>query len=257
MSSLLSARVASSRYGAIEAIRDVDIAVGEGEIVAVLGANGAGKTTLLRTISGILVRSSATITLGGRDITKVSAPKRVQAGLVHVPEGRRVFRDLTVAENLKVAAVAKRLSTDDAIAGRNQVCDLFPILRERWDQLAASLSGGEQQMLAIGRGLISRPRVLMVDEASLGLAPLLVEEVLAALGRLRSQGLAILLVEQNARAALEIADRAYILERGTLSLSGSTDVLLRDDRVASIYLGGSAETASEVDESEGERACAT
>lgn len=236
--SLLSTVIKTSRYGQIEALRDVVIDVNQGEIVAVLGGNGAGKTTLLRTISGVLVKSKGTITLQGEEISKQSAARRVRSGVVHVPEGRRVFGDLSVAENLKVAAIAQKLSTDEALAGRDQACSLFPILKERWNQSGASLSGGEQQMLAIGRALVSRPRVLMVDEASLGLAPLLVEEVLAALSRLSEEGLAILLVEQNARAALEIAARAYVLERGTVALSGNPDELKSDDRIASLYLGG-------------------
>jgi branched-chain amino acid transport system ATP-binding protein len=239
LTTLLSVAIDSSRYGQVEALRDVAIEVNEGEIVAVLGGNGAGKTTLLRTISGVLVKGEATIKLEGQDVSKLRAPARVHAGLVHVPEGRRPFRDLTVAENLKVAAFAQKLPTDEADAGREKVCTLFPILKERWDQKAASLSGGEQQMLAIGRGLLSRPRVLMVDEASLGLAPIMVSEVLGALSRLRDEGLAILLVEQNATAALDIAARAYILERGTVALSASAAALKNDERVASAYLGGS------------------
>ncbi len=238
MSAVLRAAVAGSRYGAVEVLRDVTIEIGEGEIVAVLGGNGAGKTTLLRTISGVLVRAQAEISLAGRDISRLPAPQRVRAGVVHVPEGRRVFADLSVLENLEVAAHAQRLPTEVRKAGLEQVFGLFPVLRERRHQRATSLSGGEQQMLAIGRGLMSRPRVLMVDEASLGLAPTTAEEMFEALSRLGGQGLAILLVEQNARASLEIAGRAYVLERGTVRLSGDAAALLHDDRVASTYLGG-------------------
>jgi branched-chain amino acid transport system ATP-binding protein len=237
----MCADITWSRYGPVEVLRDVAVAVDEGEIVAVLGGNGAGKTTLLRTISGVLVRTDAQIVLDGTDISKLSAPKRVRAGVVHVPEGRRVFGDLTVLENLEVAAVAKRLGAEDTRSAFDSVFELFPILAERRSQRAASLSGGQQQMLAISRGLMSRPRVLMVDEASLGLAPTTIEEVFGALSRLRDEGLAILLVEQNARASLEIASRAYVLERGTVALSGKASALLTDDRVTATYLGGHVE----------------
>ena len=216
----LRAAVASSRYGAVEVLHDVTVEVGEGEIVAVLGANGAGKTTLLRTISGVLVRSTAEITLDGRDISRLSAPARVRAGVVHVPEGRRVFPDLTVQENLEVPAFARRAADADRRGCFDQVFDLFPLLAERRGQRAASLSGGQQQMLAIGRALMSAPRLLMVDEASLGLAPATTDMVFEALARLGADGLSILLVEQNARASLEIAARAYVLERGAVRLVG-------------------------------------
>ena len=234
----LRAAVASSRYGAVDVLHDVDVEVGEGEIVAVLGANGAGKTTLLRTISGVLVRARAEISVDGHDISRLSAPARVKAGVVHVPEGRRVFPDLTVAENLEVPASARRATDADRRACFERVFGIFPLLAERRSQKAASLSGGQQQMLAIGRGLMSDPRVLMVDEASLGLAPATTEEMFAALSRLGKDGLAILLVEQNARASLEIAARAYVLERGCVRLSGLAADLLHDDRVTSTYLGG-------------------
>ena len=245
MSVLLRAAVASSRYGAVEVLRDVTVEVGEGEIVAVLGANGAGKTTLLRTISGVLVRANAEISLDGRDISRLSAAERVRAGVVHVPEGRRVFPDLTVMENLEVPAVARRAGREDLRSGLDRVFALFPILAERRGQRAASLSGGQQQMLALGRGLMSAPKVLMVDEASLGLAPATTDEMFAALSRLGAEGLAVLLVEQNARASLEIAPRAYVLERGAVRLAGKAGDLLDDERVASTYLGGHLATADE------------
>jgi branched-chain amino acid transport system ATP-binding protein len=238
VSTLLRAVITSSRYGTVEVLRDVGITVGEGEIVTVLGGNGAGKTTTLRTISGVMVRAEAEITLDGQDISRLAASRRVQAGVVHVPEGRRVFADLNVLENLQVAAHARRLGTDEMRTALENVYELFPILAERRDQRAASLSGGQQQMLAIARGLMSRPRVLMVDEASLGLAPTTIEEVFEALARLGAQGLAVLLVEQNAKASLEIAARAYVLERGTVGISGDAAALARDDRVAATYLGG-------------------
>ena len=245
MTPRLEARITWSRYGAVEVLHSVDVEVGEGEIVAVLGANGAGKTTLLRTISGVLVRAEAEIRLDGEDVTRLSAPQRVRAGIVHVPEGRRVFTDLSVRENLEVAARGTRCSTAEEREVLEEVFALFPILEQRAKQRATSLSGGEQQMLAIGRGLMSRPKVLMVDEASLGLAPAITQEVFDTLARLGSSGLAVLLVEQNARASLDIARRAYILERGTVSLSGEAADLLHDDRVAATYLGGHLATSDE------------
>jgi branched-chain amino acid transport system ATP-binding protein len=237
----LRAAVEASRYGAVEVLRDVTVEVGEGEIVAVLGANGAGKTSLLRTISGVLVQSRAEIVLDGRDISRLAAPARVRAGVVHVPEGRRVFVDLTVLENLEVPAFARRAGDVERREGLERVFDLFPVLAERRAQRASALSGGEQQMLAIGRGLMSAPRLLMVDEASLGLAPATTDLMFAALARLGAEGLSVLLVEQNARASLEIAARAYVLERGSLRLSGTADDLLHDERVTSTYLGGHVE----------------
>jgi len=234
----LQATVTSSRYGAVDVLHDVSVEVGAGEIVAVLGANGAGKTTLLRTISGVLVKADAEITLDGEDITRLSAAARVRAGVVHVPEGRRVFPDLTVEENLQVPAFARKAPTADRQACFERAFDLFPLLAERRTQRASSLSGGQQQMLAIGRALMSAPRLLMVDEASLGLAPTTTELMFEALARLGADGLSILLVEQNARASLEIAARAYVLERGRLRLEGTAADLLTDERVASTYLGG-------------------
>jgi len=235
---LLRAAVTSSRYGSVHVLHDVTVEVGEGEIVAVLGSNGAGKTTLLRTISGVLVRAQAEIILDGHDLSRASTAARVRAGVIHVPEGRRVFADLTVNENLEVPAFARRAAPQDLRSCLDQVFDLFPILAERRNQRAASLSGGQQQMLAVARGLMSAPRVLMVDEASLGLAPATTDEMFAALARLGAGGLSVLLVEQNARASLEIATRAYVLEHGGVRLAGTAAELLHDDRVAATYLGG-------------------
>ncbi len=234
----LRAAVASSRYGSVEVLHDVTVEVGPGEIVAVLGANGAGKTTLLRTISGVLVKAGAEIILDGEDISRLPAAARVRAGVVHVPEGRRVFPDLSVLENLEVPAFARRAGDADRRECLDRVYELFPLLADRRAQRASSLSGGQQQMLAIGRGLMSAPKVLMVDEASLGLAPATTEEVFEALARLGAGGLSVLLVEQNARASLGIAARAYVLERGGVRLSGTAADLLHDERVASTYLGG-------------------
>jgi branched-chain amino acid transport system ATP-binding protein len=235
---LLDVQIAASGYGGVHVLRDVDVSVGEGEVVAVLGGNGAGKTTLLRTISGVLVRAQAKVSLAGHDISRVSPPARVAAGVVHVPEGRRVFGDLTVLENLLVPVYARHRRRGGNEADLEHAFTLFPILRERRNQRAASLSGGQQQMLAIARGLLARPRLLMVDEASLGLAPTAVEEVFDALRVLRDEGLAILLVEQNVRSSLELADRAYVLEHGTVAFDGPGRELLDDERVAASYLGG-------------------
>jgi branched-chain amino acid transport system ATP-binding protein len=240
----LRAAVASSRYGSVEVLHDVTVEVGVGEIVAVIGANGAGKTTLLRTISGVLVKAKAELTLDGEDISRLTAPARVRTGVVHVPEGRRVFPDLSVQENLEVPAFARKAAAADRQACFDRVFDLFPLLAERRGQRASSLSGGQQQMLAIGRALMSAPRLLMVDEASLGLAPTTTEMVFEALARLGADGLSILLVEQNARASLEIAARAYVLERGSLRLSGTAADLLHDERVTSMYLGGHLDEVS-------------
>ena len=242
MTALLTVSVASSGYGRVQVLHDVEVAVGDGEIVAVLGANGAGKSTLLRTISGVLVTAVASVSLGGRELGGVAAARRAAAGLVHVPEGRRVFAGLTVTENLVVPAHARRVGADELQRRLDRVIELFPVLGERAGQRAGSLSGGQQQMLAIGRGLMGQPRVLMIDEASLGLAPTVIEALFDVIARLRDDGLAILLVEQNVRSSLEIADRAYVLERGTVALAGPAADLVRDERVQATYLGGALET---------------
>jgi branched-chain amino acid transport system ATP-binding protein len=218
-------------------LQNVQIEVAEREVVAVLGSNGVGKTTLLRTLSGVLVRGRAEVNLGGRDLSRAAAHVRVRAGMVHVPEGRRVFRDLTVEENLRVAGFARRSPAGALADDLERVREMFPRLRERWRQLAGSLSGGEQQMLAIGRGLMSRPRLLMIDEASLGLAPALISELFDALGRLRDEGLTILVVEQNVQESLRLADRAYVLAQGGIAVAGTAAELLDDEKVAATYLG--------------------
>ena len=233
----LRATVESSRYGAVEVLRDIDVEVGEGEIVAVLGANGAGKTTLLRTLSGVLVQARAQITVDGHDISRLRAPARVRAGVVHVPEGRRVFVDLTVLENLEVPAFARRAADADRRAGLERVFDLFPRLAERRGQRASALSGGEQQMLAIGRAMMSRPRLLMLDEPSMGLSPIMMNLIFTTLAELKAQGTTILLVEQNAQAALALADRAYVIETGSVVLEGSAAELSASEQVRKAYLG--------------------
>jgi branched-chain amino acid transport system ATP-binding protein len=238
MTPVLRVVVHETRYGRGGVIlHDVFVEVAEQEIVAVLGSNGVGKTTLLRTLSGVLVKARAEVVLDGRDLSRAPAHERVKAGMVHVPEGRRVFRDLTVEENLRVAGYARRTPQGELPADLDKVFEMFPRLRERRGQQAGALSGGEQQMLAIGRGLMSRPRLLMIDEASLGLAPALITQMFQALALLRSEGLAILLVEQNVRESLQLADRAYVLAQGAVAVSGTSADLLEDEQVASSYLG--------------------
>jgi branched-chain amino acid transport system ATP-binding protein len=228
------------RYGKIQALRGVSLYAEEGEIVTVIGANGAGKTTTLNSISGLVRLSSGTVTLDGRPIQGVPAHRRVEMGICHVPEGRHVFPAMTVEENLQLGgfSLGKR--------GRNRhQADLaaafqrFPLLEQRARQIAGTLSGGEQQMLAIGRGLMGHPRVLLMDEPSLGLAPRAVLSMFDALKDIRSQGITIVLVEQNAYQALRIADRAYILEAGEITRTGSADSLMSDEEVKHAYLGGS------------------
>jgi branched-chain amino acid transport system ATP-binding protein len=234
----LRAAVTSSRYGPVEVLQDLTVEVGEGEIVAVLGANGAGKTTLLRTISGVLVRSTAEIALDGEDITRLSAAARVRAGIVHVPEGRRVFPDLTVQENLEVPAFARRADAADRQASFDRVFDLFPLLAERRGQRASGLSGGQQQMLAIGRALMSDPRLLLVDEASLGLSPVMTETAFDLIAQANKEaGVTVLIVEQNV-LALDLAHRAYVLERGqVVDVAEGAAVRTMQGRLRHAYLG--------------------
>ena len=222
-------------YGAIEVLRGVDLAVAAGEIVALLGSNGAGKSTLNNNISGLYRPFGGTIRFDGHDISGVPSMRIVEAGLVQVPEGRRVFPNLSVRENLELGSYRRGRAT----RARNleHVLSVFPRLKERLVQTAGTLSGGEQQMLAIGRGLMGEPRLLILDEPSLGLSPLLVEEMFALIGRLNRDGLAILLVEQNVVQSLAIAHRAYVLENGRIELEGSGAALLSNDRVRQAYLG--------------------
>ncbi|WP_076999412.1 ABC transporter ATP-binding protein [Variovorax sp. KK3] len=220
-------------YGRIEALRGVDLELQAGQLVALVGANGAGKTTLLRTISGLIQARGGRVELLGQDITQLAAEKRVRAGLAQVLEGRQVFGPLSVLDNLRLGGY-----THKPDPGRiEEMFNLFPILRTKKDQGAWQLSGGQQQMLAMARALMSRPKVLLLDEPSMGLAPLLVKEVFQVIERLKKSGVPILLVEQNARAALAIADHAYVLETGQVSLSGPAAELAADERVRSAYLG--------------------
>ena len=223
-------------YGGIRALKGVSLSVDEGQIVTLIGANGAGKSTTLRAISGLQKVQSGSILYGGEELTSLPAKEIVRRGIIHEPEGRRVFPDMTVAENLKIGAF---LRTDKAAIAQDMdyVYSLFPRLKERSWQLAGTLSGGEQQMLAVGRALMSRPKVLMMDEPSLGLAPLIVKDIFSIIRRVNQDGITVLLIEQNANAALRIADYGYVLETGTIALSGTGDELLKNESVREAYLG--------------------
>ncbi|SMF45647.1 amino acid/amide ABC transporter ATP-binding protein 2, HAAT family [Tistlia consotensis] len=225
------------RYGAVTALRGVSLEVAEGEVVALLGANGAGKTTMLRTISGLVRPRAGRISLFGRRIDQLRPPRIVALGIAHSPEGRRLFGSLTVAENLRLGSVSRK--DREAVAGdREKIFTLFPVLRERRNQQAGTLSGGEQQMLALGRALMARPRLLLLDEPSLGIAPLLVQQIFATLGELKAMGVTMLLVEQNIGVALALADRAYVLRTGQVALAGAArDLKEQYEEVAAAYLG--------------------
>ena len=223
-------------YGSIHAIKGVSFEVNQGEIVTLIGANGAGKSTTLNTISGLLRSSSGSVTFLDEDLGKVPAHKIVSKGLALVPEGRRVFLQMTVQENLEMGAYTLGAKTGDE--DLEKVFTQFPRLKERRRQVAGTLSGGEQQMLAMGRALMSQPKLMMLDEPSMGLAPILVDQVFDIIKELHSAGTTILLVEQNARKALQIADRAYVLETGSITLSGTGAELAKSDEVRKAYLGG-------------------
>ena len=225
------------RYGTIPALRGVDLHVDEGEIVALLGANGAGKTTTLRTISGLVHPDRGVVRFAGRAISLLPPHEVVALGIGHVPEGRRIFPRLSVMENLEMGAYRRRGKLTDDLA---RVFALFPILEKRVRQDGGTLSGGEQQMLAIGRALMSRPRLLLLDEPSMGLAPLIVEAIFDIIEQIRSSGATILLVEQNAAQALELADRGYVLENGSIVMTDRAATLLDDDRIRRAYLGAGA-----------------
>ena len=222
-------------YGAIHAIKGVSFEVNEGEIVALIGANGAGKSTILKTVSGLMHPRSGSITFMGENISHADAYKLVRQGLAHVPEGRRIFLQMSVQENLDMGAFTqKNVSKEDL----EKVFDLFPRLKERRYQVAGTLSGGEQQMLAMSRALMSHPKLMMLDEPSMGLAPILVDQIFSIIKDLHKAGTTILLVEQNASKALQIADRAYVLETGNITLSGTGAELASSDEVRKAYLGG-------------------
>ena len=232
---MLEVRDLAAGYGALTVLRGVSIDVAEREIVAVLGANGAGKTTLNRALSGTIPVRAGTIRFAGQDITGADHAAIVRAGLIHVPEGRRVFPNLSVRDNLLLGAFARGKA--ERTRTLDEVLTIFPRLRERLRQHAGLMSGGEQQMVAIGRGLMARPKLLILDEPSLGLSPLLVEDLFALIGRLHARGLSILLVEQNVVQSLAIAGPAYVMEHGAVALSGSAAELARDPRLRAAYLG--------------------
>jgi len=223
-------------YGRVEALHGISLRVDTGEVVALIGSNGAGKTTTLRTISGLIRTTRGSIRLGDKPVTDVGAARRVEMGLCQAPEGRRLFPRMTVLDNLSLGAYTRR-DADRVRADLERVYVLFPRLQERSKQIAGTLSGGEQQMLAIGRAMMSRPKVLMLEEPSLGLAPMLVDTIFSVIAEINSQGTPILLVEQNAQKALEIADRAYVLETGSIVMQGPGKELLQSEEVTRAYLG--------------------
>ncbi|WBW50512.1 ABC transporter ATP-binding protein [Peptoniphilus equinus] len=233
--SLLEVSNLSVYYGHIHAIKTVSLVVEEGEIVSLIGANGAGKTTTLQTISGIVPSSSGHITFNGMDITAMRAHTIVQKGISQVPEGRRVFKQMSVEDNLKLGAFTKRTLNEKDL---QFIYSIFPVLEERKRQDAGTLSGGEQQMLAMGRAMMARPKLLLLDEPSMGLSPLFVKEIFATINKLHEWGTTILLVEQNAKMALEISDRAYVLQTGVVALEGDAKELMNKDEVRKAYLGG-------------------
>ena len=224
-------------YGGIQALRGIDMEVPDGKIVTLIGANGAGKSTTLRTISGLLKPKTGSITFQGQDIAGTPAHKIVGLGISQVPEGRRIFTEMTVMENLDLGAFIRK-DKDGIAADKKRVFELFPRLEERQDQVAGTLSGGEQQMLAMGRALMSRPKLLLLDEPSMGLAPLLIKEIFSIIEDINKSGTTVLLVEQNANMALSIANRAYVLETGRITLSGDAKKLAASEDVRKAYLGG-------------------
>jgi branched-chain amino acid transport system ATP-binding protein len=235
--SLLQIERVKVRYGVIEALKDVSLNVEAGEVVAIIGGNGAGKTTLMKMLSGLHPAASGRVHFGGNDITRLPGYKRVGLGIIQSPEGRQVFPDQTVRDNLMLGAYHRKLSAIELADDINAQFDIFPRLRERANQFAGTMSGGEQQMLAIARALMSRPKLLLLDEPSLGLAPLIVKEIFAVIREIKSKGVTILLVEQMANQALAIADRAYVLETGSITMEGLAKDLRRDPKVRAAYLG--------------------
>ena len=224
-------------YGVIHAIKGVSFEVNEGEIIALIGANGAGKTTILHTITGLIAPKSGHVLFEGKDITKTPAHKIVELGMAHVPEGRRVFAQLSVYQNLKMGAYTRK-DKAEVDAALEMVYKRFPRLEERKNQMAGTLSGGEQQMLAMGRALMSHPKIILMDEPSMGLSPILVNEIFDIIRSVNEAGTTVLLVEQNAKKALAIANRAYVLETGTIAMSGEASELANDPKVRDAYLGG-------------------
>ena len=233
---MLEVRDLQVYYGMIHAIKGISFDVNQGEVIALIGANGAGKTTTLHTITGLLAPKSGSVLFEGKDITKVPAHKIVSMGMAHVPEGRRVFAELSVYENLKMGAYTRKdkKEIEERLAN---VYKRFPRLEERKNQMAGTLSGGEQQMLAMGRALMSKPKIILMDEPSMGLSPIFVNEIFDIIRAVSESGTTVLLVEQNAKKALSISDRAYVLETGTITMSGKAKDLLEDEAVKKAYLG--------------------
>lgn len=234
---MLEVKNLSVHYGMIQAVRNVDFTVNEGEIVSLIGANGAGKSTILKTLSGLIHPSEGEIVYLGENIASTSAKKIVEKGLVQVPEGRHVFPGLTVKENLELGAFLRK-DKEEIQKDMESVFERFPILKERKDQDAQTLSGGEQQMLAMGRALMSRPKLLLLDEPSMGLAPIFIREIFKIIQEIQKTGTTVLLIEQNAKMALSISNRAYVLETGSVVLSGTGQELLESDEIQKAYLGG-------------------
>ncbi len=237
MSALLTVENLTVHYGAIQALKGISFSVNEGEVITLIGSNGAGKTTTLHAISNIIKKTAGKVTFQDTDITSVPADAIVKTGLIQVPEGRRIFSNLTVRENLEMGAYTRK-DKAGIKADMENVFELFPRLKERLRQVAGTLSGGEQQMLAMGRALMAKPKLLLLDEPSMGLAPILVDEIFSIIQKINKDGTTILLVEQNAFKALSIADRAYILETGNIVKTGNASELISDDSVRSAYLGG-------------------
>ena len=234
---MLEVKNLSVHYGMIQAVRNVDFTVNEGEIVSLIGANGAGKSTILKTLSGLIHPSEGEIVYLGENIASTSAKKIVEKGLVQVPEGRHVFPGLTVKENLELGAFLRK-DKEEIQKDMEAVFERFPILKERKDQDAQTLSGGEQQMLAMGRALMSRPKLLLLDEPSMGLAPIFIREIFKIIQEIQKTGTTVLFIEQNAKMALSISNRAYVLETGSVVLSGTGQELLESDEIQKAYLGG-------------------
>lgn len=233
---MLEVKDLSVQYGVIKAIKEISFEVNEGEVIALIGANGAGKTTILHTVSGLIPSCGGTIQFEGKDITKMPAHKIVYLGMAHVPEGRRVFAQLTVLQNLKMGAFTRK-DKQEMKDNLEMIYKKFPRLEERKHQIAGTLSGGEQQMLAMGRALMSNPKIILMDEPSMGLSPIFVEEIFKIIQEISASGTTVLLVEQNAKKALSIADRAYVLETGTISLEGNAKELMNNESVKKAYLG--------------------
>ena len=233
---MLEIRNLNVHYGGIHALRCINLEVDDGKIISLIGANGAGKSTTLKSVMGLVPKSAGSVVWNGRDITRLETKEIVKAGIALCPEGRKVFPDLTVAENLTIGAYLRK-DKEEIKKDRDWVYELFPRMKEREWQLAGTLSGGEQQMLAVGRALMTKPKLLMLDEPSLGLAPLVIKDIFSIIRQIKEAGVNVLLIEQNAKAALEISDFAYVMETGTITMSVPGRELLSDDRVKKAYLG--------------------